>query len=263
MSYSRLRFGALTLAAPPGLFEDDEAPADCIAALTSTEPASLRLWRLDASDAPNLAALMAQLCGGASRVVTALGEAYAWPGLAADVEGAPRKTHYLFESQGAAIHGVTETPNELWNDYAPFLEATMLSLDIGARPEPSLPLFAGGAAPEVSPKPEVEDPVDAKKRRLDDTASATIDLIVALKFEEAEVLLRAIDSDIYGACALADAFEAALQRMPTELRIFERALLWARRAVPTAHTAMEAESNDAAIAEREARLQKCFRPAAR
>lgn len=247
--------------APPGLFADDEAPPDCVAALTAIAPATLRIWKIDAGDAPDLNALMARLCDGVAREVEAIGEYYVWPGIAADVSGEPRATHYLFEHDGALIHGVAEASSELWPDYGPFLEMAMLSLDVGERPSPYLPLFAGAGTPEVKRKPEVESLSTSRDRRLAEAAKDAQALIVRLELERAEMLVRAIDADIYGASALMRLYEAALEREPTNGRIFERALYWARAALPEPHTAIEAEQNATAIAEREAALRRIYRGA--
>ncbi|HVK79377.1 MAG TPA: hypothetical protein VM915_02085 [Verrucomicrobiae bacterium] len=259
MTYPRRRFGVVTMEAPPGLFEDDEAPAACIAALTAIAPATLRLWRVEAGDAPDLSALMARLCDGAARKVAAIGEAYAWAGIAVDVEGEVRATHYLFESGGAVFHGVATAPSELWRDYGPFLEMAMLTFDIGARPSPYLPLFAGGGTPEVSTKPEIESASVALDRRFAAVAAKAQALIAQHQFDEAEALVRAVDADIRGASALMRAYEAELAQAPADERIFERALYWARAALPEPHTAIEAEQNAAALAEREARLAQIYR----
>lgn len=258
MTYPRRRFGAISMEAPPGLFEDDEAPADCIAALTATVPATLRLWKIDADDAPDLSGLMARLCDGVAREVAAVGE-YVWPGLAADVEGATRATHYLFEHDGAVIHGVASAATELWPDYGPFLEMAMLSLDVGTPPLPYLPLFVGGGTPEVTRKPEVESASASLERRLAAAEAQARDLIARGQFDDAEALIRAVDADIRGASALMRAYEAVLEQAPTDGRIFERALYWARAALPEPHTAIEAEQNASAIAEREARLSRIHR----
>lgn len=256
MTYPRRRFGAVTMEAPPGLFEDDEAPSDCIAALTAIAPASLRLWKIDPDGAPDLSALMARLCDGAVREMAAIGEEHVWPGLAADVAGDIRETHYLFEHDGAVIYGVARAPHELWPDYGPFLEMAMLSLDIGARPSLYLPLFAGAGTPDVSPKPEVESPSAALARRLDAAAPEAQRLIAQLKFDDAEALVRAIDSDIRGASMLMRVYEAALAQAPSNARIFDRALYWACAALPEPHTEIEAEQNESAIVEREAQLKR-------
>lgn len=261
MIYPRKRFGAVTMEASPGLFEDNEAPGDCIAALTAIAPTTLRLWRIDPGNASDLSALMARVCDGAVREVAAVGEEHVWPGLAADIagEGEVCETHYLFEHAGAVIHGVARAPRELWPDYGPFLEMTMLSLDIGARPSPYLPLFAGDCTPEVTPKPAVESSGASLARRLDGAAPEAQRLIAHLEFDRAEALVRAIDSDIRGANALMRFYEAALERAPTNTRIFERACYWARAALPEPHTSIEAEQNASAIAEREAGLKRIYR----
>ncbi|WP_167755840.1 hypothetical protein [Vitreimonas flagellata] len=245
--------------APPGLFEDDEAPSDCIAALTAIAPASLRLWKIDPDGAPDLSALMARLCDGAVREVAAIGEEHVWPGLAADVAGDIRETHYLFEHDGAVIYGVARAPRVLWPDYGPFLEMAMLSLDIGARPSLYLPLVAGAGTPELTPKPEVESPSASLERRLASVTSKAQRLIAELDIENAEALVRAIDADIYGASALMQIYEAALAQAPANARIYERALYWARAALPEPHTEVEAEQNEAAITEREAALNRIYR----
>lgn len=259
MMYPRRRFGAVTMEAPPGLFEDDEAPAKCIAALTALAPATLRLWKIEPDGASDLSALMARLCDGAVREVTAIGEDHVWPGIAADVEGDPKETHYLFEHDGAFIHGVACAARALWADYGPFLEMAMLSLDIGARPALYLPLFAGGGTPELTRKPEVESPSVSLDRRLAGVAAEAQRLIAQSDFERAEAFVRAINADIYGASALMQIYEAALAQAPTNARIYERALYWARAALPEPHTEIEAEKNEAAITEREAALNRIYR----
>jgi hypothetical protein len=260
MAYQRRQYGPVSVDVPPGLFDDDEATPGLIAAFTAIAPATLRIRKADLAGAPDLATAMAALCRGAIRTVTATGTKHTWPGLAADLPGDPHCVHYLFESRGEAWHGVAQAPADLWADYGPFLEGVMCSLDIGAKPQPTLPLTGKAPAPQVSEKPVLPDPVEEKKRRLTDASTEAIALILALRFEEAETRLRAIDADIYGANALAHAYETALERAPADARIYTRALHWARSTFPDPHTAIEAEQFGAAIADAEERLRRIHRP---
>lgn len=259
MAYPRRQYGPISVEVPPGLFEDDEAPPGLIAAFTAIAPAILRIRTADLAGAQDLATAMAALCVGTIRPVTATGRKHTSPGLAADLPGDPYRVHYLFESRGEAWHGVAEAPADLWADYGPFLEGIMLSLDIGEKPRPTLPLTGKAPAPQVSEKPVLPDPIEEKKRRLTDASGEAIALILALRFEEAEARLKAIDADMFGANALASAYEAALERAPAETRIYTRALHWARSCFPDPHTAIEAEQFSAAIEEAESRLARLFR----
>jgi len=256
MAYPRRQYGPISVEVPPGLFDDDEAPPGLIAAFTAIAPATLRIRTASLAGAPDLATAMSALCSGAARPVMATGTKHTWPGLAADLPGDPHRVHYLFESRGEAWHGLAEAPADLWADYGPFLEGVMLSLDIGDKPRPTLPLTGKAPIPQVSKKPVLPDPIEEKKRRLADASGEAIALILALRFEEAEARLKAIDADIFGANALASAYETALERAPAETRIYTRALHWARSCFPDPHTAIEAEQFRAAIEEAESRLAR-------
>jgi len=113
-----------------------------------------------------------------------------WPGLSAATDGAPRAVSYAFESEGQVWWGTLCVPDDLWNDYAPFLEGAMLSLDIGRRPAPSVPLFAGADVPVISERAALPDPVDVMRQRLAEMAAETVRLILALRFDEAEARVR-------------------------------------------------------------------------
>ncbi len=256
MAFQRRHFGGLSLEVPPGLFEDDEAPAGYAIALTALEPATLRLRMIDPAGAASLSDLMDNLAGAPPVEVSAAGESFLWPGLAALVPGEPRVVHYLFETAGQVVHGLAAAPNDLWADYGTFLEAAMLSLDPGGTPVPTLPLFPGQGLPDVREKPLEEDPAEARRRQLDEASGEALALILALRFDEAETLIRRLDADIYGANALARAYETALGRSPAEPSLFDRALHWARSAVPEPHTAIEAEQYATATEAREARLRE-------
>ncbi len=81
-------------------------------------------------------------------------------------------------------------------------------------------------------------------------------LAVQGRFDEAEKLVRAVDSDIYGSGALGRMFTSALERVvqsPNPDRAFaqalhDRALRW-RSAWPGIHTAEEAAAERAHVAE--------------
>lgn len=259
MIYPRRWFGGLSLEVPPGLFADDEAPDACVAALTAVAPAMLRIRMIDLAGAADLSEVLRRAGGGAPQQVLAMGEAYVWPGLSAATGGAAREVSYAFESDGQVWLGTLCVPDDLWNDYAPFLEGAMLSLDIGKRPAPTVPLFAGSAVPVISERMVLRDPVDGIRERLADMAEEVIRLILELRFEEAEAAVRQVDSDIYGANALADAYEAALQRNPSDPTLLDRAIFWAHSAYPEPHTAIEAEDYRAGAAARVARLRSVFR----
>lgn len=259
MTYPRRWFGPLSLEVPPGLFEDETAPEGYAAALTALAPATLRIRPLDLAGERCLSDVMARLCGGTPREVEAAGLDYLWPGLAVDVEGEPRQTHYLFETGGQVWHGIVEAGQDLWADYAPFLEGAMLSIDVGEMPAPALGLLASSPLPVGVRRPELSDPVAEVRRRLAEASEAATELIVALRFVEAEAMLRDIDRDIMGANAIAGAYEAALFRSPSRADILERAINWAGRAFPEPHTAMEAEDYRSAAAQREARLRGIYR----
>ncbi|KCZ97206.1 hypothetical protein HPO_15928 [Hyphomonas polymorpha PS728] len=260
MTYPRRRFGSLSLEVPPGLFPDDEAPEGFAAALTAAVSATLRIRMIALDGAPDLAeVLRGRAGGGPPRQVCAMGEAYVWPGLSAAMEGSPRRTAYAFESKGQVWFGTLSVPDDLWTDYAPFLEGVMLSLDIGKRPAPSVPLFAGAGVPEVSQRTVLPDPVEGMRQRLAEMGEETVRLILALRFDEAEMRVRQIDSDIYGANALADAYEAALHQSPSDQNILDRAVFWAEHAFPEPHTDIEAEAYRTGAAARVARLRNVFR----
>lgn len=259
MTYPRRWFGRLSLEVPPGLFADDEAPEACVAALTAVAPATLRIRMIDLAGAADLSEILRRAGGGPPQQVLARGEAYVWPGLSAAMEGADRQTGYAFESDGQVWYGTLCVSDNLWNDYAPFLEGAMLSLDIGRRPAPTVPLFAGSAVPVISERAVLPDPVDVTRQRLAEMAEETVRLILDLRFDVAEAAVRQVDSDIYGANALADAYEAALQRNPSDPTLLDRAIFWAHSAYPEPHTAIEAEDYRAGAAARVARLRSVFR----
>lgn len=256
MRYPRRNFGALSMEAAPGLFEDDEAPADAVAALAAAAPAFLRVFRCRADDATSLAAFLDRAApAGERRRVSAIGVDYSWPGLAVDYTGDPRRTHFAFESGGVIYHAITEIAADLWADYFPFFEHAVLTIDPGGEPHPILPLEEFESAPPaifLSPPPE--DYAADLRRRVNDAAAHAGAAIASLDFNEAERMVLSVDADIHGAAALAAAYEEALAERPESAAIFERALYWARRAVPEPHTAIEAEDFRAAVEEREARL---------
>ncbi len=260
MAYPRRRFGAFSLEVPPGLFPDDAAPAEYAAALTALVPATLRIRTIPLAGAANLAEVLSRAGGGPPRQVSATGEEYVWPGLSATMDGAPHEVVYAFESGEQVWLGTLSVPGDLWNDYAPFLEGAMVSLDIGARPAPTVPLFAGSAVPVISERTFPPDPVETMRQRLAEMAGEAVRLILDLRFDEAEAAVRQIDSDIYGANALADAYEAALRRNPTDQAILSRAIIWARNAFPEPHTALEAETYRSAAEARVAGLMSIFQP---
>lgn len=259
--WRRKQYGPVSLAVPPGLYENEDAPPGSLAALTAMAPATLSIRRIDTGGAATLAGVMSRLCGAAPRRVHAKGETHLWPGLVAEDPGQPRQIHYLFESGGEVFHGFAEAPPHLWADYGVFLEEVMHSLDLGQPPSPTLPLFPGEDLPEVAEAPPELSPVEAVRQRLAPVSAAAHALILARRFEEAEASLLAIDRDVQGAVALAAAYKAALIAAPSEALILERAVHWAHRAFPSAHTAMEAEDYSKAAGEEEARLRAIFRPA--
>lgn len=259
MAFRRQQFGRLSLEVPPGLFEDDEAPAGYVVALTALAPATLRIRMIDPAGAASLSDVMARLIEAPPAEVSAAGENFLWPGLAATVPGEPRDMHFLFESAGQVILGVATAPNALWADYGTFLEGAMRSIDPGGVPVPTLPLFPGQGLPDIRQRPAEEDPAETRRRRLGDASGEAVALILALRFEEAETLIRRIDADIYGSNALARAYETALERAPDAPGLFDRALHWACRAYPSPHTAFEAEQYDTALQADEARLRKIAR----
>lgn len=259
MAYPRRRFGAFSLQVPPGLFPDDEAPADCAAALMALVPATLRIRTIPLAGAADLAEVLSRAGGGPPRQVLATGEEYVWPGLSATMDGAPHEVAYAFESEGQVWLGTLSVPGDLWNDYAPFLEGAMMSLDIGMRPRPTVPLIAGSAVPVISEKTLPPDPVETTRQRLAEMAGETVRLILDLRFDEAEAAVRQLDSGIQGANALANAYEAALRRTPADQAILDRAVIWARNAFPEPHTAIEAEAYRSAAEARVAKLMGIFR----
>jgi hypothetical protein len=259
MTYPRRAFGIFSLEVPPGLFEDDEAPFGYDAALTGYEAVTLRIRRMSPGSAAALADVLRLLCDTPPQPVTAAGAAHLWPGLAAREATGYRLRHYLFESQGQVIHGRIDVSDALWTDYGVFLEAALLSLDLGEAPAPTLPLFPGAPLPEIAARPAEEHPVDALKRRLANASGEIMALIGAARFEAAETLARSIDADIYGAVALAGAYEAALTAAPTDPALLERALYWAACALPSPQTAYEADEFSAALEAREARLRAIAR----
>ena len=260
MAYPRRRFGAFSLEVPPGLFPDDEAPAEYAAALTALVPATLRIRTIPLAGAANLAEVLSRAGGGPPRQVSATGEEHVWPGLSAAMDGAPHEVVYAFESEGQVWLGTLSIPGEHWNDYAPFLEGAMVSLDIGTRPAPTVPLFAGSPVPVILERTFLPDPVETKRQRLAEIAGEAVRLILDLRFDEAEAAVRQIDSDIHGANGLANAYEAALRRNPSDQAILHRAIIWARNAYPEPHTALEAETYRNAAEARVAGLMSIFQP---
>ncbi|MFN7180290.1 hypothetical protein [Hyphomonas sp.] len=253
--WPRRQFGDISLAIPPGLMEDDEAPPGCLVALTALAPATLRIRKIGIGAATSLADILSGLTEAPPQRDQA-GQGHVWPGLRAEPQGAPCRMHFLFESGGAAYHGLAEAPADLWADYGIFLEAVMRSIDPGGTPSPRLPLFTGQGVPDVTERAPVADTVEDIRRRLDEVSGEAVALIVALRFGEAEALVRHIDADIYGANALAGAYEAALEQSPEAPGLFDRALYWARSAFPDPHTPLEAEQYDSALKASEARLRK-------
>ena len=249
-SWPRRQFGEISLAVPPGLFEDDEAPPGCLAAFTALAPATLRIRRIDPGAATSLSEILAGLTDASPHADQA-GEHCIWPGLRAEPPGEPRQMHFLFESGGAAYHGLAEAPSDLWADYGAFLESVMRSLDIAGAPSPRLPLFAEQGAPAVAERPPEPGPVETARRRLADASGEARALILQHRFGDAETLLRSIDADIHGAAALAAAAEAALYASPSDALILTEAIRWARAAFPQPHTAHEAEDYSRAADEAE------------
>lgn len=260
MAYPRRRFGAFSLEVPPGLFPDDEAPAEYAAALTALVPATLRIRTIPLAGAADIAEVLSRAGGGPPRRVLAAGAEHVWPGLSATMDGAPHEVVYAFESEGQVWLGTLSVPGDLWNDYAPFLVGAMVSLDIGKRPAPTVPLFAGSAVPVISERTFLPDPVETMQQRLAEMAGGAVRLILDLRFDEAEAAVRQIDSDIHGANALANAYKAALRRNPTDQAILSRAIIWARNAFPEPHTALEAETYRRAAEARVAELLSIFQP---
>ena len=222
MAYPRRAFGIFSLEVPPGLFDEDDAPFGYDAALTGYEPVTLRIRRMSPGDATALSDILQALCDGPPMPVCAAGAAHLWPGLTARETAGHRLRHYLFESHGQVIHGRIDVPDALWTDYGVFLEAAMLSLDLGEVPAPTLALFSGEGLPEIALRPPEEDPVDALKRRLAEASGEIMSLIGAARFAEAEAAARRIDADIYGAVALAQAYETALAASPADPALLER-----------------------------------------
>ncbi|MEX1249715.1 MAG: hypothetical protein WEA77_00770 [Hyphomonas sp.] len=122
-----------------------------------------------------------------------------------------------------------------------------------------MPLFPGAGRPEIAVRPHGEYPVDALRRRLADASGEVMALIRASRFDEAETLVRRIGADIYGAVALADAYEAALTAAPGKPVLLARALQGAACAFPSPQTAHEARDCEKALEAREARLRALAR----
>lgn len=255
--WPRRQFGDISLAIPPGLMEDDEAPPGYLVAITALTPATLRIRRIGTGAATSLAEILSDLTDAPPQEDQA-GQGHVWPGLRAEPQGAPRRMHFLFETAGEAYHGLAEAQADLWADYGIFLEAVMRSLDPGGPPSPRLPLFAGQGVPDVTERAPVVDPMEAVRGRLMAVSGEARALILAHRFDEAEAMLRAIDADIQGAVALAAVYEAALAALPADRLILDRAIYWAHAAFPSPHTAHEAHDYARAAADAEARLKALF-----
>ncbi len=95
-----------------------------------------------------------------------------------------------------------------------------------------------------------------QRNRLAGAAIEAEPLVSQRRFDEAEKLVRAVDSDIHGALTLGNVFTTVLKRVvqsPNPDRAFaqalhERALRW-RSAWPGVHTREEAEAERAHVAE--------------
>ena len=104
------------------------------------------------------------------------------------------------------------------------------------------------------------------RRRLAAAVIEAESLAAQARFDEAETVVRAIDSDIYGAVALGDMFTNLLKRAvqtPNPDRaltraLYERALRW-RSAWPSVHTREEAEAERAHVAEVRQELSELLR----
>ncbi len=78
-------------------------------------------------------------------------------------------------------------------------------------------------------------------------------LIDAQRLDEADREVPAVDDSIYGAVAMADLYRAKLaasadQPPAHRCALFDRAWRWANAALPSPHTAVEAEDNDRHLA---------------
>lgn len=107
------------------------------------------------------------------------------------------------------------------------------------------------------PKDSHEIWLRALRGRLAEAAAHAEPLIRQGRFDEAEQLVRAVDSDIHGASKLGELFTAALRRQPRGARareVYQRALRW-RCAWPSPHTAEEAERERVHVEEVERELK--------
>jgi hypothetical protein len=112
------------------------------------------------------------------------------------------------------------------------------------------------------PKNQYEIWLKATRQQLAAAAVKAEPLVEQGQFDEAETLLRTVNSDIYGAVALGHLFTQALERcvrsaQPDRARaaaLYERALRW-RSAWPGVHTAEEAAAEEAHGEEVKAELQ--------
>ena len=103
----------------------------------------------------------------------------------------------------------------------------------------------------------------AEANRRDATLAEAAGLIRARKDDEAESVVRKLDSSIQGGVALERLFRAELERLVAEGdrdpsrtdAVYRRGLSWAMGNFPEVHTAVEREEYDQARAQRRAEYQ--------
>lgn len=175
-------------------------------------------------------------------------------------------------------------PESLWPSFGPALERALASIELTDPREPTVPCVPGGPVPilDMYGITTGEWPMGRGKLRAHEENRAQ-KLAAAVEearghvardaFDEAELVVRRVDSDIQGGVALAKLYESRLRELvpgsrkpdPAVEAVFRRALTWAQYCYPEPHTEYEAEAMARGRDEDYARLVDIlgYRPAER